>query len=84
MVMTASIPRRLMVPQRGQHFPVALRRSFRNPFSARGPTTEAGHLGGDSAFLQKHQLFRREPAENLEKALPPLAVGFGIPFARVE
>ena len=84
MVMTASIPRRLMVPQRGQHFPVALRRSFSNPLSARGATVETGHLCGDSAFVQKHELFRRAPSQGFEKRLPLLLVGFRIPLARVE
>jgi transposase len=70
--------------QRGHHFPVTLRCSFRNPLSARGPAPQSGHLRGDATFVQKHQLFRGERAEGLQKRLPPLLVGWRIPLARME
>lgn len=68
----------------GQDFPVPPGRGFGNAPSSPRTAIEAGHAGGDSAFIQEDQLFRRDRLDAFKEVDPPLEVDRGVSLKRVK
>jgi hypothetical protein len=70
--------------QDGQHLPVAARHGIVDPFAARRPCIDAGHLRRDTTFVHVDQVFDRDTADLREELFAPPAVDFGVPLGGVE
>ena len=70
--------------QKRKNLPTAFRGSLVDSLPARSPSIQSRHARGDSALIDKDQLFRRDRTETLDEFFSPETGFFCVSFAGVE